>query len=105
MIVADELPDIHPTKKAALDFIRLYEEKWGKGTRNPFAGYAWDGMLVVTAAIPDALKAGEPGTAEFRDGLRKAIESGKEVQGTHAVYRYTPKTTMASTSGRAFSSR
>jgi branched-chain amino acid transport system substrate-binding protein len=90
VIVADELPDSYPTKKAALDFIRIYEEKWGKGTRNPFAGYAWDGMLIVTAAIPEALKAGEPGTPAFRDGLRKAIESGKEVQGTHAVYRYTP---------------
>lgn len=91
VIVADELAESYPTKKAALDFIKIYEEKWGKGTRNPFAGYAWDAMLVVTAAIPEALKAGEPGTAEFRDGLRKAIESGKEVQGTHAVYRYTPE--------------
>lgn len=91
VIVADELPDSYPTKKAALDFIRIYEEKWGKGTRNPFALYAWDGMLVVTAAIPEALKGGEPGTPAFRDALRKAIESGKEVQGTHAVYRYTPE--------------
>ena len=89
VIVADELPDSYPTKKVAIDFIKIYEEKWGKGTRNPFAGYAWDGMLVVTSAIPDALKAGEPGTPAFRDGLRKAIESGKDVQGTHAVYRYT----------------
>lgn len=91
VIVADELPDSYPTKKAALDFIKIYEEKWGKGTRNPFAGYAWDAMLVTTAAIPEALKAGEPGTLEFREGLRKAIETGKEVQGTHAVYRYTPE--------------
>lgn len=89
VIVADELPDSYPTKKAAVDFIKTYEEKWGKGTRNPFAGYAWDSMLIVASAIPDALKAGEPGTPAFRDGLRKAIESGKEVQGTHAVYRYT----------------
>jgi len=90
VIVADELPESHPTKKAALDFIRIYEEKWGKGTRNPFAGYAWDAMLVVTAAIPSALKAGEPGSVEFREGLRSAIESGNEVQGTHAIYRFTP---------------
>jgi branched-chain amino acid transport system substrate-binding protein len=47
-------------------------------------------MLVVTAAIPSALKAGEPGSVEFREGLRSAIESGNEVQGTHAVYRFTP---------------
>jgi branched-chain amino acid transport system substrate-binding protein len=91
VIVADELPDTYPTKKSAQDFIKIYEEKWGKGSRNPFAGYAWDAMLVVSAAIPEALKAGEPGTLEFREGLRKAIESGKEVQGTHAVYRYTPE--------------
>jgi branched-chain amino acid transport system substrate-binding protein len=91
VIVADELPDTYPTKKTAQDFIKIYEEKWGKGSRNPFAGYAWDAMLVVSAAIPEALKAGEPGTLEFREGLRKAIESGKEVQGTHAVYRYTPE--------------
>lgn len=91
VIVADELPDGYPTKKAAIDFIRIYEEKWGKGTRNPFAGYAWDAMLIVTAAIPEALKGGEPGTPAFREALRKAIEAGKEVQGTHAVYRYTPE--------------
>ena len=91
VIVADQLAESAPTRKTALEFITAYEAKWGRGTRNPFAGYAWDGMLVVKAAIPDALKSGEPGTAEFRDAVRKAIESGKEVQGTHAVYRYTPE--------------
>jgi branched-chain amino acid transport system substrate-binding protein len=91
VIIADQLAEAAPTKKTALEFISAYEAKWGQGTRNPFAGYAWDAMLVVKAAIPEALKAGEPGTAEFRDGIRKAIESGKEVPGTHAVYRYTPE--------------
>ncbi len=90
VVVADQLPDGHPVKKTALDFIAAYEARWGKGTRNPFAGYGWDGMLIVSAAIPEALKAGEPGTVEFREGLRKAIEADKEVIGTHAVYRYTP---------------
>jgi branched-chain amino acid transport system substrate-binding protein len=89
VIVADQLPDSHATKRVALDFIKTYEARFGAGTRNPFAGYAWDAMLVLAAAIPEALKAGEPGTAAFRDGLRKAIESGREVQGTHAVYRFT----------------
>jgi branched-chain amino acid transport system substrate-binding protein len=89
IVVADQLPDSQPVKKTALEFIAAYEARWGKGTRNPFAGYGWDGMLIISAAIPDALKAGQPGTVEFREGLRKAIESGKEVTGTHAVYRYT----------------
>jgi branched-chain amino acid transport system substrate-binding protein len=90
VIVADQLPDSHPTKASALEFIKLYEGKFGVGSRNPFAGYSWDGMLVLKAAIPDALKAGEPGTVEFREALRTSLESGREVQGTHAVYRYTP---------------
>jgi branched-chain amino acid transport system substrate-binding protein len=89
VIVADQLPDSHPTKKTALDFIEIYEAKWGKGTRNPFAGYSWDSMLVLSAAIPDALKAAQPGTVEFREALRSSLESGREVPGTHAVYRYT----------------
>jgi branched-chain amino acid transport system substrate-binding protein len=91
LVVADELPDSYPTKKAAIDFISAYEAKWGRGTRNPFAGYAWDAMLLISAAVPAALDAGEPGTAEFRDALRRSLESGKEVAGTHAVYRYTPE--------------
>ena len=31
-------------------------------------------MLVVTTAIPEALKGGEPGTAEFREGLDALLE-------------------------------
>ncbi len=91
VVVADQLPGSSPVKATALDFIASYEERWGKGTRNPFAGYAWDAMLIVNAAIPAALKAGEPGTVEFREGLRNALEAGSEVVGTHAVYRYTPE--------------
>lgn len=91
IVVADQLPDSQPVKKPALDFITVYEGRWGKGTRNPFAGYAWDGMLIVSAAIPEALKAGQPGTVEFREGLRRALEANREVTGTHAVYRYTPE--------------
>jgi len=32
------------------------------------------------------LKAAKPGTPAFRDALRDAIEAGKDVKGTHAVY-------------------
>lgn len=91
VVVADQLPDSYAVKTTALNFIAAYEERWGKGTRNPFAGYAWDGMLIVKGAIPAALKAGPPGTVEFREGLRNALEAGTEVVGTHAVYRYTPE--------------
>jgi branched-chain amino acid transport system substrate-binding protein len=46
-------------------------------------------MLLISAAAPVAMRAGEPGTVEFRDALRKSLEAGKEVVGTHAVYHYT----------------
>ena len=33
---------------------------------------------------------GEPGTPEFRQALRDAISSTKEVVGTHGVYNFKP---------------
>ena len=90
VVAAADLPDDNPVKKVSLDFIQKYEAKWGKGTANPIAGYAWDAMLLVDAAATEALKKAKPGTLEFRVALRDALQSGKEVAGTNAVYRYTP---------------
>jgi len=35
----------------------------------------------------------QPGTPEFRTALRDAIQTTKEVVGTHAVYNFKPGTT------------
>jgi branched-chain amino acid transport system substrate-binding protein len=78
-------------KAVSLDFIRKYEEKWGKGSASPVAGYAWDAMLLADAAAKEALKTAKPGTPEFRAALRDALQSGREVVGTNAVYKYTPE--------------
>ncbi|WP_249134556.1 ABC transporter substrate-binding protein [Bradyrhizobium japonicum] len=85
---AASLPDGHPAKQAALEFIQRYEAKFGPGSRNIFAGSAYDALLLVERAAPAALKAGEPGTAEFREGLRSAIEGLKGVAGSRGVYNY-----------------
>jgi branched-chain amino acid transport system substrate-binding protein len=90
VVAAADLPDDHPLKKVSLDFIQKYEAKWGKGSANPIAGYAWDAMLLLDAAAADAVKKAKPGTPEFRVALRDALQSGKDVAGTNAVYRYTP---------------
>ncbi len=90
VVAAAELPDSNPIKKVSLDFIAKYEGKWGKGSANPIAGYAWDAMLLVEAAATEALKKAKPGTPEFRVALRDALQSGKDVAGTNAVYRFTP---------------
>jgi branched-chain amino acid transport system substrate-binding protein len=86
VVVAEQLPDEHPLKAVGLDFLKRYEGAYGAGSRNAFAAYAFDASQIIGAAVPVALKKAKPGTAEFRQALRDAIESNKEVKGTHAVY-------------------
>ena len=90
MSEADQLPDSNPSKKVGMEFIRLFEGKYGPGTSNPFAAYAYDSVKIIEAAVPTALKRGKPGTAEFRQALRDAVEGLKNVPGTHGVYSMSP---------------
>ena len=89
-VAAATFPDDYPAKKSALEFIQRYEAKFGAGSRNIFAGSAYDALLLIERAVPVALKAGEPGTPEFREGLRSAIEGLKGVAGSRGVYNYGP---------------
>ena len=89
MVVADDLPDGNPIKAVSKDFIATYQAKWGKGPVSPFAGYAWDAMRLLDAAAADAVNKAKPGTPEFREALKDALNAGKEVVGTNAIYRYT----------------
>jgi branched-chain amino acid transport system substrate-binding protein len=92
LVVPEELPDSHPTKKVSLDFTKRYEAAFGAGTRNAFAGYAYDAYLLVDAAAPAALKKGKPGTPEFREALRASLESVRNLVGTHGVYNMNAET-------------
>lgn len=88
MVVAGDLPDDNPIKAVSVDFIKKYQARWGDGPVPPFAGYAWDAMRLLDAAAAKALKTAKPGTREFRIALRDAVDSGIEVVGTNAVYKY-----------------
>ncbi len=90
LIVAEDLPADNPIKKVALDFVTRYEKTFGAGTRNGFAGYSYDGFLLLDAAVANAAKQAKPGTPEFRQALRDALENVKNVVGTHGVYNMTP---------------
>ncbi|HVB47668.1 MAG TPA: ABC transporter substrate-binding protein [Burkholderiales bacterium] len=92
LIVPEELPAGYPNKAVALEFTRRYEAKFGAGSRNAFAGYAYDGYLLLNAAVPVALKKAQPGTAAFREALRAALEQVHGVVGTHGVYDMNPIT-------------
>ena len=86
LIVAEELPANFPTKAVSMDFVKRYESTFGAGSRNAFAGYSYDGVMLLNAAVPVALKKAKPGTPEFREALRDALEGAKNIIGTHGVY-------------------
>lgn len=86
VMVAEQLPDSNPTKKPALEFTKLYEAAFGAGTRNAFSAYSYDAYLLANTAVAEAVKKAKPGTPEFRQAVRDALEGVKNVAGTHAVY-------------------
>ena len=89
VMVAEQLPESNETKKAALTFIKTYEGAYGAGSRNAFAAYAYDAYLLADSAVGAASKKAAPGSADFRQALRDALEGSKDVVGTHAVYTMT----------------
>ena len=84
--VAAQLPDTHASKKIAVDYVKRYEEKYGAGSFSSFGAYALDAFRLIERAIPTALKKAKPGTAEFRQALRDAIESERDIVGAHGVF-------------------
>lgn len=84
-------PDSAPTKKPGLALNSAYEAKYGPNSRSQFAGHSYDAFEVLKRIIPVALKAGKPGTAEFREGIRQAFISEKEIVASQGVYNWTEK--------------
>ncbi len=75
-VIAHGLPAPHPVKKVAVEFVDRYEAKFGKGSVTQFAGDAWGAWMVLDGAAKKALATGaKPGTVQFRNALRDAIES------------------------------
>jgi branched-chain amino acid transport system substrate-binding protein len=85
VIVASQLPDSHPAKKQALQYIKLYEGAHGAGSVSAFGSYTWDACLELAHAIPVALGKAQPGTVEFRRALRAALEATKDLPVTNGV--------------------
>jgi branched-chain amino acid transport system substrate-binding protein len=88
-VAPEQLPDSHPSKKLALDFVTKYEKAYGTGSRNQFGAHAYDAALVLEKTIPVALKAGKPGTQAFRSALRDALENMGRTVMSHGVVTYT----------------
>ena len=83
MLVYEQLPDSNEVKKTAADYVTQYEKKFG--TRSTFGGHLYDAYILLSKAIPEALKKAKPGTREFRAALRDALENSNVI-GTHGVF-------------------
>jgi branched-chain amino acid transport system substrate-binding protein len=88
-VIAEQLPDSHPSKKVAVEFVGQYEKAYGAGSRNQFAGHGYDAILVMEKAVPMALKKAKPGTKEFRAALREAFETMGRTVVAHGVLNWT----------------
>lgn len=88
--VPEQLSNNNPMKPVASEFKKSYEKAFGAGSWNQFAGYAWDAYLLLAHAVPIALKKAKPGTPEFRQALRDALESSRNVVGTSAIFNLSP---------------
>jgi branched-chain amino acid transport system substrate-binding protein len=87
-LVPEQLSDNHPSKRAAQDFVNKYEKAYGAGSRNQFAGHAYDAIIVLEKTIPVAKAKAKPGTPEFRAALRDAIEGMGRTVLAHGVLTY-----------------
>ncbi|MGB4060927.1 MAG: ABC transporter substrate-binding protein [Burkholderiaceae bacterium] len=88
-VIAEQLPDAHPSKKVSLEFVAQYEKAYGAGNRNQFAGHGYDAIIVMEKIVPMALKKAKPGTPEFRAALREAMETMGRTVLAHGVLNWS----------------
>ena len=87
----EDQPDEAQTKRPGLALNKQYEAKYGPNSRSQFAGHSYDAFLVLERVIPVALKKGKPGTQQFRDGIREALLTEREIAASQGVYNFTDK--------------
>jgi branched-chain amino acid transport system substrate-binding protein len=75
-----------------MTFREVYQKVNHQPTTDAFSAYSFDGWLVLLDAAKRAMDSThtQPGTPEFRQALRDAIFSTKELVGTHGVYNFKP---------------
>jgi branched-chain amino acid transport system substrate-binding protein len=99
VLVADQLADSNPIKPVAQAYVKAYEAKYGPGSMATFGAHLYDAVILLQAAVPEALKHGQPGTPEFRAALRDALE------GLHNVVLSQGIATMSPTDHNGFDTR
>src|ERR1700758_453327 len=87
----EDQPDSALTKKPGLALDTAYEAKYGPNSRSQFAGHSYDAFLVLQRIIPTALKTAKPGTPEFREAIRQALLTERDIAASQGVYNFTEK--------------
>ncbi|UZE50676.1 ABC transporter substrate-binding protein [Rhodopseudomonas sp. P2A-2r] len=87
--IVDDMAKDDPFRAPSEKYIAAYQAVYNE-TPSAFGANLWDSMVLVENAIPAALKAGKPGTAEFRAALRDAIEVGKEIYLCNGLSNMSP---------------
>ncbi len=90
ILVAEQLPEDHPSRAVGLAYLKAYEGAHGEASRNPFGAYAHDAYLLLDAAVAEAAKVAKPGTPEFRAAIRNALEQSKDIVLTHGIATMSP---------------
>src|SRR5215475_4666364 len=85
----EDQPDEAQTKRPGLALNKQYEAKYGP--RSQFAGHSYDAFLVLERVVPVALKTAKPGTPEFREAMRQALLTEREIAASQGVYNFTEK--------------
>jgi branched-chain amino acid transport system substrate-binding protein len=89
MLVIDEISDANPVKNVALNYIAIYEKRFGQKPAT-FGANTWDAGIILQRAIPAALNKAKPGPAEFRVALRDAVEQERDIVGCQGVFNMSP---------------
>lgn len=91
VVVAEQLPDNHPSKRPALEHKAIYEARFGPGSVSQFGAHVHDFWLIVRPALERALRRTSPDNLEaFRAALRDEIEATRNLPGAHGVFTYSP---------------
>jgi branched-chain amino acid transport system substrate-binding protein len=87
--VAKVLTEDSPTREESLRFVNVFEAAYGPDSYSSSASFAWDAIEVLRHVLAAALAEGEPGTPEFRAGLKKALEQASGIVGSNGVYNFS----------------
>ncbi len=82
-------PDAALTKVPGLAYVTAYEARYGKDSRTQFGAHLNDAVKLMERIVPVALKTAKPGTQEFREALRAALLTEKEIATSQGVYNIT----------------